>query len=50
MPLLIAFQMLDTLTTWIGVVQLGGREMHPYIAWLISMDRWDMVILGKLVW
>ena len=48
MPLLIAFQMLDTLTTWIGVVQLGGREMHPYIAWLISMDRWDMVILGKL--
>ena len=50
MPLLIAFQMLDTLTTWIGVVQLGGREMHPYIAWLISMDRWDMVILGKLAW
>ena len=50
MPLLIAFQLLDTFTTWIGVVQLGGQEMHPYIAWLISRGRWDMVILGKLAW
>src|SRR3990172_7211521 len=50
MPLLIAFQLLDTVTTWIGVVQLGGQEMHPYIAWLISRGRWDMVILGKLAW
>ena len=50
MPLLVAFQLLDTLTTWIGVTQLGGREIHPYIAWLISRGRWDMVILGKLVW
>ena len=50
MILLVAFQLLDALTTWVGITRLGGQEMHPYLAWLISMNRWDLVILGKLVW
>ena len=49
MTLLLLSQLTDSLTTY-AFTQFGGVEAHPFLRYLISMGRWDLLVAGKLIW